>query len=198
MIERPHVAPVPAPPAAPRAPLPQPAFDPAPVPKPVPRPTPATVPEPLQIALEPLRFSLTLMNATLSYRLQVANGGITPLTGLTIGADMISAHASLSREEQLSGPMGATPGQRIERLEPGESRVVEGEFRLPFQQIVPIRQGRAALLLPLARFRVEAEGARPVVRTFIVGQPGASERLQPFRLDLGPRIFSDIAQHAFA
>ena len=113
---------------------------------------------------------------------------------------MIAAHASMSREEQLSGPSpghGAAP-QRIERLEPGETRVVEGEVRLPFPQIVPIRQGDAALLLPLARFRVETEGARPLVRTFVVGQPGQGSSLQPFRLDLGPRVYPRLAQHAFA
>lgn len=192
-IERPRITPAVAPaaeptpapaPRSPGLPLPQPGFG-----------------EPLQVSLEPLRLSLTLMNATLAYRLQVANIGPTALTGLTIGADMISAHASLSREEQLSGPSpagGAGQPRPIERLEPGEVRLVEGEFRLPFQQIVPIRQGNAALLLPLARFRVEAEGAKPVVRTFLVGQPGASERLQPFRLDLGPRVYPTLAQHAFA
>ena len=88
--------------------------------------------------------------------------------------------------------------QRIERLEPGESRTVEGEFRLPFGQIVPIRQGNAALLLPLARFRLEAEGSAPVVRTFAVGLPGAKAALQPFRLDLGPRVYPKLTQRAFA
>jgi len=158
------------------------------------------VAEPLQVELEPLRFSLTLMNATLAYRLELANRGAAALTGVTIGADMISAHASLSREEQLSGPSAGNgaAAQRIERLEPGERRVVEGEFRLPFRQIVPIRQGEAALLLPLARFRVEADGAGPVVRTFVVGQPGQGTGLQPFRLDQGPRVYPRVAQHAFA
>jgi len=171
-----------------------------------PRLTPATpaIPagpapgEPLDVTLEPLRLSLTLMTATLAYRLQVANRGSKAIAGLAIGADMISAHASLSREEQLSGPARAAATlQRIERLEPGESRVIEGEFRLPFGQIVPIRQGTAALLLPLARFRLAAEGAAPVVRTFVVGQPGANAGLQPFRLDQGPRIFPKLAQRAF-
>lgn len=177
-IERPRVSPVP----------PQPNADPD---------TPA---EPLQVSLEPLRLSLTLMNATLAYRLELANRGPLPLTGLAIGADMISAHASMSREEQLSGPStgNGAATQRIERLEPGETRVVEGEFRLPFPQIVPIRQGDAALLLPLARFRVEADGGRPLVRTFVVGQPGQGSGLQPFRLDLGPRVYPRLAQHAFA
>jgi hypothetical protein len=155
--------------------------------------------EPLQITLEPLRLSLTLMNATLAYRLEVANRGPTPIVGLAIGADMIAAHASMTREQQLSGPGdGAATVQRIERIEPGESRIVEGEFRVPFSEIVPIRQGNAALLLPLARFRLQAEGAAPVVRTFVVGQPGTKAALQPFRLDLGPRVYPRLAQRAFA
>jgi hypothetical protein len=155
--------------------------------------------EPLQVALEPLRLSLTLLNATLAYRLELANRGATALTGLSIGADMIAAHASMSREEQLAGPAGGGAViERIERLEPGESRIVQGEFRVPFSQIVPIRQGSAALLLPLARFRLEAEGAAPVVRTFAVGQPGPKAGLQPFRLDQGPRVYPKLIQRAFA
>jgi len=169
--------------------------------RPRPNPLPARQASPLQVSLEPLRLALTLVNATLAYRLEVANRGAVALTGVVIGADMISAHASLSREEQLSGPgagSGSVPMQRIDRLEPGESQVVEGEFRLPFPQIVPIRQGDAALLLPLARFRVDAEGAAPMVRTFVIGQPGQGKSLQPFRLDQGPRIYPRLTQHAFA
>lgn len=191
-IERPRVAP----PAAPQTP--PAAARTAPSPDPVP---PAD--EPLQIRLEPLRLSLTLMNAALAWRLELGNRGPRPLIGLTIGADMIAAHASISRQEQLSGPGDSAgpatmPTRRIERLEPGETRTVEGEFRLPLGQIVPIRQGNAALLLPLARFRVEAEGARPLIRTFAVGQPGNGSALQPFRLDQGPRIYPRLAQRAFA
>jgi hypothetical protein len=160
---------------------------------------PAGAAEPLQVALEPLRLSLTLLNATLAYRLELANRGATALTGLSIGADMIAAHASMSREEQLAGPAGGGAViERIERLEPGESRIVQGEFRVPFSQIVPIRQGSAALLLPLARFRLEADGAAPVVRTFAVGQPGPQAGLQPFRLDQGPRVYPKLIQRAFA
>ena len=197
-IERPHVVPHPPLAPAPAAPAPTPQAPLAPAPARAPLPVP-TMGEPLEVSLEPLRLSLTLMNAALAWRLEVANRGSAPLTGLTIGADMISAHASMSRQEQLAGPgSAALTVQRIERLEPGESRTVEGEFRLPFGQIVPIRQGNAALLLPLARFRVEAEDAKPVVRTFAVGQPGNGSGLQPFRLDQGPRVYPKLAQRAFA
>lgn len=195
---RQHVGKIPL--AVPR--IERPRLGPAPEPATAAEPAtaPAPMDDPLQIALEPLRLSLTLMNAALSYRLEITNRGAGPLTDLSIGADMISAHASLSREEQLSGPNSGAALQRIERLEPGESRIVEGEFRLPFGQIVPIRQGDAALLLPLARFRVEAEGGQSVTRAFVVGQPGSrpGARLQPFRLDLGPRVYPRLAQRAFA
>ena len=71
---------------------------------------PAAAPaEPLQVTLEPLRLSLTLMNATLAYRLESPTAAPRRSTGLAIGADMISAHASMSREEQLSGPRGTAP-----------------------------------------------------------------------------------------
>lgn len=149
------------------------------------------------MTLEPTRMSLTLMNAALAYRLQVTNQGSAPLTGLLVHADMIAAHASMTKEEHLAGPSNGATRQRIDRLEPGESRVIEGEFRVPFAQIVPIRQGNAALLLPLARFRLESEDATPIVRTFAVGQPG-NGALQPFRLDQGPRIYPELAHRAFA
>jgi hypothetical protein len=36
-----------------------------------------------------------------------------------------------------------------------------------------------------------------VTKTFAVGQPGTSG-LQPFRLDLGPRVYPQLVQRAFA
>ena len=48
-----------------------------------------TLPEPLQVTLEPLRLSLTLMNATLAYRLEVANRGAAPIVDLANGAHKI-------------------------------------------------------------------------------------------------------------
>ncbi|MBS1240136.1 MAG: hypothetical protein H6R45_842, partial [Proteobacteria bacterium] len=65
-----------------------------------------------------------------------------------------------------------------------------------------IRKGSAAIFVPLARLRVEtAEGGNgALMRTALVGQrsprPGAG--LQPFRLDLGPRIYREVTQKIFS
>jgi len=164
--------------------------------------TPGTGPESaLDLALQPLRLSLTLMNASLAYRLELHHRGAEPIEQLRIHADMIGAHGALPREQQLSGPgAGAVQLASIARLEPGERQTIAGEVRLPLGQITPIRQGSAALLLPLARFRLEAPGLPPLTRTFLVAlppeRPGAG--LQPIRLDLGPRLYPQLATRAFA
>ena len=177
-------------------------------------PAPATAPleeeedagpvNPLRIALEPRQLRLSLVNATLSYRLMLTNSGDVPLTDIAIRGDMISAHSSLPREQQIAGPdQPLEPIQTIDRLAPGESCTVRGEFRLPLPMIRPIRRGDMALFVPLARLSIAARsenGDRPTVITSVVGQipQRGANGLQPFRLDLGPRTYSELSQRAFA
>ena len=165
---------------------------------PDPLPTPAA--GGLHLALQATRMSATLINTTLSYRLAVTNRGREPLHDVRIAGDMIAAHASRSATEQLGPDDASLPElHRIATLAPGESVTLGGDIRLPLVSITPIRRGDAALFVPLARLRGHAQdpaGATVVGGgTFLVGQePGASKRLQPFRLDLGPRNYSKLGQ----
>ena len=127
------------------------------------------------------------------------------VSSIIIGGDMIGAHASLPSRAQLElSGNSIAPLHTIAALAPGESVVLKGEFKLALTAITPIRNGNAALFIPLARFRLEAIGksALPfaVARTFVVGEdqdrPGAA--LKPFRLDLGPRLYSQIGQRELA
>ena len=143
-------------------------------------------------------MSATLINTTLSYRLALTNHGSEPLSDLRISGDMIAAHAS-RRADELLGAAELPELHRLPALGPGESVTLTGDIRLPLVSITPIRRGSAAFFVPLARPR--AEGKTPTGAsvggggTFLVGQePGASKRLQPFRLDLGPRNYSKLSQ----
>ncbi len=192
-ILRPHVPARAAP--APVAPAPD-------APKPVVAPalTPA-----LALVLQATRMSATLVNTTLSYRLSITNNGPEALRDVIVAGDMIAAHASRPVEELLGAGGAALPElHRIAGLAPGESVVLGGDIRLPLVSITPIRSGNAALFVPLARLRARgvATGGATIEGggTFLVGQPGAaaagakSSRLQPFRLDLGPRNYSRLGQ----
>jgi hypothetical protein len=194
-IERPRVPP--APPPAPE-PLAEPV---ATLPEAAPKPAaPSAEPHPLHIAIELRKLTLTLMNATLGYRLTLTNGGTEPLEDIAIAADLIGAHASLPREMQLAGLDTELPvSHRLAGLAPGENGEVAGEVRVPLSQLRPISRGRAQLFVPLARFRIGAQGQEPRCFTLVTGQPSPSGNgaIQPVRLDHGPRIYDGLAGRAF-
>ncbi len=143
------------------------------------------------------------MATTLSYTLTLTNHSAQALSALAVEGDMISAHASIPPDQQM-----ASDGLRLElrhalvTLAAGESAQFTGDMRLPLSSITPIRAGEAAYFVPLARLRVEAStpaGASLVqVQTFVVGElpEVAGAGLRPFRLDLGPRVYSQIGQRA--
>ncbi len=170
-----------------------------------PRPSLDVLVNPLDVALAARRMSATLLNTVLNYELVVSNNGSEPIGPVQVGGDMIGAHASLPARSQLElAGQSIEPLHRLESLAPGESVTLTGEFRLPLAAITPIRNGGASLFVPLARFRVEAlrSNAPPLTinRTFVIGEsqerPGAA--LKPFRLDLGPRLYSRISQREVA
>ena len=169
------------------------------------RPALGVLVNPLEITLAARKMSATLLNTVLNYELVVTNNGDAPIGPVSVGGDMIGAHASLSARSQLEiAGHSIKPLHRLDTLAPGESLTLSGELRLPLAAILPIRNGNASLFVPLARFRVEAlrNGAPPLVvsRTFVIGEtqanPGAA--LKPFRLDLGPRLYSQIGQRELA
>ena len=164
-----------------------------------------------QAAALPLAESLTLRIdheklirsaafATLKYRMVLTNRTATPLTQLAIGLDMVSAHSAVPVEEQLATPATAFEKRHeVARLGPHQSVTVEGQVQLPLAQAHVIQQGRHPLLVPLLRVRIDGSGEDALIKTFVVGQgaPGGA-RLQPFRLDEGPRSYAPIAQRELA
>ena len=181
------------------APAPAPVQAPAPI-----APPPVDVPAGLAVTLLADRLSATLVNATLSCRLVLTNHASHALTDLALSGDMTSAHASRPMDEQLglAGPE-LPPLRTLERLDPGQSLTVPVEMRLPLSAILTIRAGSAQLFVPIVRASVwatqaESGAAAHAHAAFLVGQPAApgdpAARLQPFRLDQGPRVFDTLDQ----
>lgn len=213
------VAPAPAPEVSPPAALPRrttPTPPPAPAPTPLPEPALSLddVPPPppvrgkagetLAVQLVARRLSATLMNTALTYELTVTNTGAEPIGPIAVTGDMIGAHSSIPPKVLLETAGDSEPQHRVPLLGPGESASMSGELRLPLASITPIRHGAATLFVPLARFRVLVfrDGRPPVSsgHAFVIGEepqtPGAA--LKPFRLDLGPRLYSGITQRELA
>ncbi|MBW8755233.1 MAG: hypothetical protein JF595_13995 [Sphingomonadales bacterium] len=173
----------------------QPASGPPDAPPPPRRgPTPpplAIPPRPLDMQLEARHLSRAMINATLAYRLTLTNRAETATGPLRIAGDIVSAHASLSAQEQLApGDAALAAIHEVPSLAPGESLSLSGELRLPLASILPIHSGTARVFVPLARFRTETQDGAATTRVFVIGQasgePGGA--LRPFLLDRGPGV----------
>lgn len=153
-------------------------------------------PAPLVLAFEAQKLSLSFMNARLTYRLALTNAGAAPTGPLQVAGDMISAHASRDRGAQLQPALAAMPVlHRVAQLAPQESIELDGEIVLPLSDVQALTSGRAVMLVPLVRLHVGAQGGSGETRVFVVGEPGAAGgRVQPIRLDLGPRPITPLAQ----
>lgn len=190
----PEAEPAPSPPAS-LTPPPS-RHEPPPVP-----PSPASAPpraelRPLEMQLEARHLSRAMVNATLAYRLTLANRSDISTGPLRIAGDIVSAHASLSAAEQLApGEATLAAIHEVPTLAPGESVTLSGELRMPIASILPIQSGAARVFVPLARFRAEMQGSA-TTRVFVIGQaseqPGGA--LRPFPLDRGPGVDRALGQ----
>jgi hypothetical protein len=177
----PVAAPVPAPaPAAPisRQSLPTPDFTPKPP------PVPASASPAIKVTFEPVAMRISLVYATLQYRLGLnASAAQGPVNVL---GDLISAHASLSQEEQLAPLPRALPAlHSLTGLVPGETISLKGEIQIPLSQVRALRKGDASFFVPLARLCLTGEGGTGLRRVFVLGIPGGAQGLTPLRLDAG-------------
>ena len=163
-------------------PLPTPAFTP---------PSPAAPSEAVKVEFEPVSIRLSLFYATLQYRLSLnATGDSGPLELL---GDLISAHGSLTREEQLAPQPGALAVlHTLSGLASGETTVLKGEVQLPLTQIRALRRGGGSFLVPLARFCLAGQDGTAMRRVFTLGLPGEGAGLLPLRIDTGPRSFEPL------
>ena len=154
----------------------------------------------LSVRIENEKLIRSAAFATLKYRLTLINRTNASLADVVIGIDLVSAHSGAPMEQQI-----ATNGTVLEkrhevpRISPRQSVTLTGQVQLPLAQAHVIRQGRHPLLVPLMRVRIDGPGEGALLKTFVVGQgmPDGG-RVQPFRLDEGPRSYEPIAQRELA
>lgn len=178
-------APAPTPEAAPSPPpappLPAPAFSPA-----------AARQDDISLTLEPVTLRLSLFYATLQYRIRLS--AASPHPALKVTGDLISAHASLTRDEQLAPQPDDLPVlHSLPGLTDGEAVELKGEIQLPLTAIRALRKGGGAFFVPLARFCLVDEDGEALRRIFTVGIRRDGAGLAPLRIDAGPRNFEPLS-----
>lgn len=139
----------------------------------------------IDIALEIVTASRSVMMFTLEYRLTFANRTDRAVRDLNVSAQLASARRDGSNEAPIAG---GQPVGTIERIGPHQTRTLSGTMQLPITDIRAILQGRKPIFIPLLHLTLESAGQEPLVRSYVVGTPSAASqgRLHPIPLDTPP------------
>jgi hypothetical protein len=180
--------PVPPAPAQPRA-APEPAAPPPAAPSGVVR----TQLRPwLEIEFRPDRAVVDDNRAAVAFELSVLNSGTVVARDILLEASLFNAGPAQDQQIQLffDNPVGK--GDRIPAIPPMQRITVETAVFMARDQVRPIEIEGRPLFVPMIAFNAlyrwnGSEGQTSA--SFLVGKGAKGEKLAPFRLDLGPRIF---------
>lgn len=191
-----------APEAAP-APTPEPASGPAPAPPRVPTPPiPGIVSTRLrpwvEIGFHPLRCIVEDERVTIQFELELFNSGSTPARAVLIEASMFNAGPNQDREigEFFGNPVGE--GERIVVIPPLKKMNLRTQVAAERSRVQVYEVGGRQVFVPLIAFNAlyrwsNGDGQTSV--SYLLGRDTKGEKMAPFRLDLGPRVFRGVGAH---
>jgi hypothetical protein len=182
------------------APEPAPHPVPAPAPAPAPRAAPAnpagivsTRLRPwLELSFEPIRCVVDEEKVTFEFELALFNSGNAPAREVLIEATLFNAGPEQEREIAafFEAPVGQ--GQRIAAIPPLQRMNLRTEVSAPKAGLQLYEIAGRHVIVPLIGFNALYKwglSGGQTSQSFLLGRDTKSEKLAPFRMDLGPRIF---------
>ena len=192
------VAPEPAP-----APRRGPAAAPSPAP-PVPKPpVPANlgivstrIRPWIEVAFHPLRCVLENERVMVEFELELFNSGSGPARAVLVEATLFNAGPVQDQEigAFFANPVGT--GERIVVIQPLKRVAIKTQVAVPSERMQAYELAGRQVFVPVIAFNAlyrwsGGEGQTSV--SYLLGRDTKGEKMGPFRLDLGPRIFRGIA-----
>ena len=199
------------PPAEPRPDPPPPRAQPvppAPRPDPVPpraQPAPADgglivstrLKPQLNVEFHPDRVMVTDQEVLLQFEIVIANVGSAPARDVLVEGQLFTAHIGQDQEISSFFQNPASDGDRMASIAPLGRISLKSVARLPLDQVHHFQAGERKMFVPLVGFNIlyrfgSDDGQASA--SFLVGRGGEEDdKLAPFRIDLGPRIFRGLS-----
>lgn len=195
---------------------PRPQPEPAPIPGSVARPAPAPAPKAapvddglvvstrlkpeLNVQLLPDRVVVNEREVMLQFDVVLTNSGSAPARDVLVESKLVTAHAGQDRDIAafFEAPVGT--GDRMPSLSPYGKISLKSVVRLPLEEVHAFEAGGRRLFVPLVAFNIlfRAGGTEgQASASFLIGRGSEEDdKLAPFRLDLGPRIFRGLIARA--
>ena len=208
LVPEAETEPPPFPPVRPRPdPVPprgQPALRPDPVP-PKAAPKPASdglivstgLKPQLNVQFQPDRAVVTDQEVLLQFDVILTNSGSAPARDVLVDAKLVPAHVGQDQEIAAFFHQPQDGGDRMAGIPPLGKIALKSAVRLPIDQLRSFEVEGRRLFVPLVAFNIlfrSGAGDGQASASFLVGRGSdEDEKLAPFRLDLGPRVFRGLS-----
>ena len=150
----------------------------------------------IEIGFRATRCVLEDQRVVVDFELELFNSGSAPARGVLVEASLFNAGPTQDQQigSFFANPVGA--GERIVAIPPLQRFAVRTQVIAPREQIQAYELGGRQVFIPLIAFNAlyswsSGEGQTSV--SYLLGRDTKSDKMGPFRLDLGPRIFRDVA-----
>ena len=187
------------------------APEPAPPPAPRPAPPPVSAPVPagsipgfvstrlrpwIEIGFHPLRCIVDDNQVVIEFEAELFNSGSAPARAVLAEAGLFNAGPAQDQELAafFANPVGA--GERIVEIGPLKRVALRSQVVTPLAQVQRYEMGGHEVFVPVIAFNAlyrwsSGEGQTSV--SYLLGRDAKDDKLGPFRLDLGPRVFRGLA-----
>jgi len=186
------------------APEPAAAPTPSPVPPKAPAPSiPGIVSTRLRpwidIGFRPIRCIVEDERVTIQFDLELFNSGSAPARAVLIEASLFNAGPSQDRDigQFFESPVGE--GERIVAIQPLKRMNIRTQVVAERSQVQVYEVAGRQVFVPLiafnALYRWSSGGDGQTSVSYLLGRDTKGEKMAPFRLDLGPRVFRGVGAH---
>jgi hypothetical protein len=146
----------------------------------------------LELELVPARCVIDQQQAAIEFTIVAMNSGNAPARDVRIEVAMINAGPAQDQEIARFFEQPAGIGEPLEIIPPMRSIQLNSRVSMPMEQVRAFEAAGRKLFVPLLAFNALfrwSSGEGQTSASYLVGREGEGEKMAPFRLDLGPRIF---------
>ena len=151
----------------------------------------------IELGFQPSRCSVEDDKVTIDFEIEMVNSGNAPARAVLIEARLVNAGPEQDSEigQFFSNPVGK--GERIDTIAPLKNVRIKSRIVTPRENVQVYDVGGRKVFVPLIAFNILYDWSRGKGQTsasYLVGRDTKTEKMAPFRIDLGPRLFRSLGQ----
>jgi len=157
----------------------------------------------LELAFVPERAVATDAETIVHYELIIRNVGEDSARNIRIDTKMFNASAQRTISTFLKGAVHDRSGSPLVRVAPGAELKLSGQIAMPKDQVRGIEVQGRSIFVPVVAINVaydwgvgDTPGSGRTSMSWLVGREPEtpSDKMGPFRLDVGPRVYRSVGQ----